>query len=1201
MAARTAPAKSVAPLILLGAAAVSVALGWNHLPALAGIYLGFIAVAWTEHPTALTGAKDAMGAPTPANPAELRSLRMYRFWADLKWKMVAPSADWLPGRPVLGSFVAAIAAAACAYLLPVTEPTWRWVNAALAFICIVQPSASHHRAFECPGTDISSLKATLADKRSWAAAIAGLAVGLAGSYLFLRWQAKIPALYQWPYRSIIGLSLPWVTAFGGFGIVWHIVGLAHWREVVARNELWEPRFRDLKFNPAPRCVDTATVGAGTVDTFEAPAAQGSTPFLALTPKITPMVPGHRVTLLSVPDENSQGAIPGTRHPRKFQVVAWPTDQDVDITDPLTPADVAALHIRCGLVGYLEPQGYGLPVPLDCDPLHTEDSPRAAWQMHVTWPGGPDLKTVRPFSSGFAGMIGAQVVIDHRGNDGGRIYAGALQDDETLYIQPNTRRAIDNLALEDVWNAAWGQALKQGVNPPMIQHGSTRELALADGSTITRFAFAVLRGLDPMEHSTAGTEAKLMTAYTPTGFLSVCGYTDGVPGRPGERHDQAFVIYHSARKVPATPERLAPAPAASWVLSGLVNTALDAMKLPRPEVVNVRALTKPSARTHLWQIRLRLYGGITFGDIRTRTERLRQALGTTWLAVSEADDGCILYAGSHPDDADLANPRRDTTMLKSLVIEQAWLKTKLSGIDGRLPTLVDFSTMELNQQVEVLEFDLPPGIDIIEVRKILPTLKTNMNCEYVAVVPSTRGAAALTMYRSARDPMPKFAPYDYAVVAASSFVPFATGIDGNPVVYNWKEGPHLLLAGGSGAGKSAALQMLIVGCLYRRARVLIVDPTKGAADFQFLGPWADFIADDLPSSAAVLRGVYAEVRRRVTLNKQHGTSSYRDLPESVRPGHIVIVVDEFTSLMMAEDVPKTPYDDVELEQDRQHLLDLNNSRREIGMLVGRIAREARSAGVTLLLATQALKSDTLQKIPGASDLKDNLARLLLGRTTFGQRSSALRTPEDAPDLGEQVPIGRGIFEPSTSGPVAMQVWYDSTDKLAAALTADVPATKDKFDPTPYLRGAQKDTPAVQEVDLDDIVELADTELVLDLGDLDLDDDGGDPAFDLSALVVGSHTQRDHEPSPGPPEDPAPDRPAADDPFTVPWDVPDSPAEPAPDLDDPFAAPWQPRSGPGAAPQPARAADQAAPVPEATDDPFAPQWGVQRFVDPDDPFA
>ena len=63
-----------------------------------------------------------------------------------------------------------------------------------------------------------------------------------------------------------------------------------------------------------------------------------------------MVPGHRVTLLSVPDENSQGAIPGTRHPRKFQVVAWPTDQDVDITDPLTPADVAALHIRCGLVG-----------------------------------------------------------------------------------------------------------------------------------------------------------------------------------------------------------------------------------------------------------------------------------------------------------------------------------------------------------------------------------------------------------------------------------------------------------------------------------------------------------------------------------------------------------------------------------------------------------------------------------------------------------------------------------------------------------------------------------------------------------------------------------------------------------------------------------------------------------------------------------
>jgi len=80
-----------------------------------------------------------------------------------------------------------------------------------------------------------------------------------------------------------------------------------------------------------------------------------------------------------------------------------------------------------------------------------------------------------------------------------------------------------------------------------------------------------------------------------------------------------------------------------------------------------------------------------------------------------------------------------------------------------------------------------------------------------------------------------------------------------------------------------------------------------------------------------------------------------------------------------------------------------------VFAGKIAREARSAGVTLALGTQKLSAKMLDTIPGAGDLKVNLSRVLLGKTSRGERMSALRDPDDTPDLNGIVPRGRGLWE------------------------------------------------------------------------------------------------------------------------------------------------------------------------------------------------
>ena len=148
----------------------------------------------------------------------------------------------------------------------------------------------------------------------------------------------------------------------------------------------------------------------------------------------------------------------------------------------------------------------------------------------------------------------------------------------------------------------------------------------------------------------------------------------------------------------------------------------------------------------------------------------------------------------------------------------------------------------------------------------------------------------------------------------------------------RHGPHALVAGTTGSGKSELLQTLIAGLALAhppdRCSFLLVDYKGGAAfaEAAALPHTVGLLTDlDGTTTARALRSLTAELTRREALLSAHGAADLTALPDAVDLARLVIVVDEFAGL--AEELPGF-----------------------VSGLVG-IAQRGRSLGVHLVLATQ----------------------------------------------------------------------------------------------------------------------------------------------------------------------------------------------------------------------------------------------------------
>jgi len=1059
------PPPDNAPLILLGGVAAAGFVAYFGAPPFPVLWLTALVAAWMAQPPVLT-KKGAGGVMQPANPGEKRQLARWTMWQQMRLRLLLPSSDWLPGWPPLASWAVAVLTGAACFLWPVRAwPRYHVKIAAeqaldaIAGAWLVASVASARRAADGPDRPATRfdgrLLQVLRESPLGMAVAAGIGaslgalVGLAaakGLVAYHHWAARWAVLHPhrvpppgWavasPHIVLLSPILAVGGALAGIGIGWHRATTGHWRKVKAHADEWEAHWAALKIDPPPVLVDHRVVGYGAAEvwTFDAPPGLGARAMWPQAKKFAPVVgAGRAVAVLERPD-----GTPGTRHPIMFDVVAW--SDSPDLTDPDIADDVVLLAAHSRFAWATEFAGYGRPVPVSIERVSTTGSP-SAWASRWAWPDGPSLAEIKAIYTGVEQAFGCEVLLDHRQDV---VFFGALDSDG---VPPELADHIAALREERIWDKRWSQIQGIADHPPICQAKTGMTAELADGTEVHRQAFVVRQGLEVAE--LRGLEPKIATTMRAAPFVAICGWP-APGGRPGDRHPQGFVIYWSQSPVPTSPERLADSDASSWVLAGMLNKAFDAAKLPRPELAGAVELSMPDQKSHLWELRVRLFDGVTVAYVRSQAARLQQALQVSWLRVAACPepDVAVIYAGARPEQIELAD-EDVMSLLTALDWEQAWLDSKVTGASGEPPKLMGCGMMPHNQNVLVLDFSLPAGIDRAMVKAAKGRLRTATGNAFVEDVDSPLGADAVRLLVSRDIPLPRRAQIEWSLIenADRLTVPIGTGIDGEPVCFNLRDSPHLLVVGATGTGKSTLLQVLVFGWLAKGAGVVVIDPIKGGADFVFAAGRAA-IARDLDIALIAMRAAYAEATRRKQANVAARVSSWLDVDDPPPP--LVVLVDEFTSVLLPSQVPKRT-GDPELDAEIDLLEMENRSRIEIGMLVAKLAREARSAGVVVILAAQKLAADTLEKIPG-KDLKTNLGRVLLGNASDGERLSALRAPRDAPALSGDIPQGRGLYEPMRHTAVMAQFWYASQAELAqrlSAVAADVTP--------PFVLGQEDDT-------------------------------------------------------------------------------------------------------------------------------------------------
>lgn len=1181
-----APPTSMAPVIIPLSIVAGLVACYFGQPGTVLVWLGLLLAAFLHPPVELTGKKDDYGRPTPGNLTEKQKLAEKQAVAGLRFRLLLPGSHWLPGWPPLGYWLFSVALTLFAF----TVPTWPLealadheeesvrtlveavalfgplINAGTVFVCATAlfATARQKAGADCPGTRMNAM-VTLFRAQSLRTVLLTIGAPLAAcvvAYAVLRttpdlipYFAKVP-VWLW---AVLGLTL----ALGVHTPSMRQVSLEPWRKLVAARQVWEGRWPAVKMHdPMATLVDHTQVGENTVDIFDAPPSVGAGGYMTLAPKLAPVIgAGRTVVVLSHPQVGPDGApMPGTADPVRFRVVDIDDNAPVDLTDPSVEPGVAENIVEAAMAQATDALGVPRAPLISLEPVHAQDSPKAAYRATFAGLGWANLRTQ---VGSLPGFFGCEVLVDHRGQ---QMFVGALLGEPAAFADETLPTTLEQLAAQDHWNVMWGAAslARHKVSQPVVSHPQCATAKLADGTVVERTIFITRVGIPPSDYFNR--ESEVAASLNGAPFVAITGYP-GTGSRPGERHAQALALYHSARPVPATLDRLTPvegstvnavddrestrpgrgerrrparprgrmAPsgnlATHWVIAGMMNKAFEAVKLRRPEVVEARALTlpEPSRGPHLWRIQLRLHDGVTLADVRSAGGKLRQALGVPWLRVAEAADGVTIFAGGDPGRVRLVNPVTDKATLVSLDWEETFHAVKLVSPHGETPKLLEVGSLEHNDQVQVLDFSMPNTKSTEHVKNTLKKLRGDTGNEFVELRPSPHGPSAFRLYAAKTNPVPFPAPFQFDLATrtalAADKLMFATNVEGEPVFVDLMDSAHVLVAGTSGSGKSVLAQALLWSGASGQMQVVVCDAQKEAADFEFLRNHASAYAITLEEVAAALQAAYAEGNRRIKLNRQYKVGHSAELPEDVRPPRLVVFVDEFTSLLDKEQVPPKG-DDIESMEAHQEAVRINMLKNLIGRYTGKIARELRSARVSLMLGTQKLSGKTLETIPGGSDLKDQLARILLGNPSQGAIMSTLRNYENMPDLGETIPKGRGVFEPlSSPAPFTIQAWYApqgaETDTppegsfahaIASIPVADHPALDvDRFMPKsddddteygpPPGFGEDETDDQVADIDLgedsSEVLDLGELDLELDLDDLEIEEIDDEPDHDHPA--------------------------------------------------------------------------------------------------------
>lgn len=275
------------------------------------------------------------------------------------------------------------------------------------------------------------------------------------------------------------------------------------------------------------------------------------------------------------------------------------------------------------------------------------------------------------------------------------------------------------------------------------------------------------------------------------------------------------------------------------------------------------------------------------------------------------------------------------------------------------------------------------------------------------------------------------------------LPVTLGHDGSgsPVVFDVRKGPHLLIAGTTGSGKSVAIHAivtdLLASCGPWECGLVLIDPKRvELADYVGLphvcGPaGTGVVYCDPVESIGALEWLLRQTQDRFAMMESVGARDVSAVPWSAleshgQPRHIVLVVDELADLMMTSSV-------------------LNRTERaritDPEITLARVLQIGRAAGVHAILATQRPSSDIVSGVIKANvptRLVFALQNAIDSRVAMGRKGA-----EELNGAGEALflPVGQ-------RNPIRLQGRMVSDNERKAIVDRCLPAIERTSRPVSY---------------------------------------------------------------------------------------------------------------------------------------------------------
>jgi len=270
-----------------------------------------------------------------------------------------------------------------------------------------------------------------------------------------------------------------------------------------------------------------------------------------------------------------------------------------------------------------------------------------------------------------------------------------------------------------------------------------------------------------------------------------------------------------------------------------------------------------------------------------------------------------------------------------------------------------------------EFAMPEGASV---KKVLPydadlmaTLEVKDGVRILAPIPG-KNLVGVEVANSVRVPVPLKTVLEETAMKEhkKGLLMFIIGksVIGEPIEDDLTKGPHYLVAGSTGSGKSVFLNSLLISLIMRYSpedlKLILIDPKLVEfSPYEHLPHLVtDEILTDYRKVLAMLDWAIGEMERR--------NQMFRDCPGAVKD------INDYNKVMANDKVQRLPRIVIVVDELADLML---HCKKDLEQKIQAIAQKARSAGIHLVIATQRPSTDVI-----TGTIKTNLPSRVAFRVT-----------------------------------------------------------------------------------------------------------------------------------------------------------------------------------------------------------------------------